>query len=380
MADLRQSKLYHEVKPSSEQQVYTEMNQPTFLISVGSGRSLVKNSVRLIGDIRVKLDANNVNTGGRLFNRNAGAHVFFNSVTTSFAGGQGPGAASGIIENLQSYPRWVAMNGVASLNELDMLNGKNQCELRGVNNAVMADYAEAITSDLGTGTDPTQDPDFSLKPECCLNRMTGGDLPFNKTGIITLMTSLSRNMEALFGGNQDINTNYEIRNLRCTYRSVLDSKVPEATVMNLEYPIKTNILTGTATLSTNVPAVCSGVSMNFIQTQHVGAQVFDSNRMENPAQLQSIHFMMNDKTNSLVTYKLEDTTEILERFVDSLYNSGHNQVSLDKFRSNNAFGAGLNFDGGVDLSSNRFTVQVASGINNAYPCNVYQYFHSSVSV
>ena len=40
MADLRQSKLYHEVKPSSEQQVYTEMNQPTFLISVGSGRSL----------------------------------------------------------------------------------------------------------------------------------------------------------------------------------------------------------------------------------------------------------------------------------------------------------------------------------------------------
>ena len=76
MADLRQSKLYHEVKPSSEQQVYTEMNQPTFLISVGSGRSLVKNSVRLIGDIRVKIDANDVNTGGRLFNRNAGAHVF----------------------------------------------------------------------------------------------------------------------------------------------------------------------------------------------------------------------------------------------------------------------------------------------------------------
>ena len=120
--------------------------------------------------------------------------------------------------------------------------------------------------------------------------------------------------------------------------------------------------------------------MNFIQTNHVGVNVFDSNRLENPTQLQSIDFIMNDKTNSLITYKITDQTEMLERFVDSLYNSGRNQVSLDKFRSNNAWGCGLDFDGGVDLSANRFTFQIVSGINNTYPANVYQYFHSSVSV
>ena len=377
--DLRQRKLYHQVTPTSEQQVYNQMNQPTFLISVGSGRSLVKNSVRILGDVRV-LNGGARTTAGRLFNRNAGAHVFFDAITTSFAGGPGKGSVGGQIENLTNYSRWVAMNGVASLNELDMLNGENQCELRGVNNAVMADYANGVTPSATGGNPLVVDTDFSLKPEICINRMSGGDLPFDKSGIVTVMTSLSRNAQALFGANQDINTTYEIRNLRCSYMSVPDAKTPQATVMNIEYPIKSNILTGVATLSTNVPAVCSGVSMNFIQTGHYGVNVFDSNRLENPAQLQSVQFMMNDKTNSLITYKLEDQTEMLERFVDSLYNSGRNQVSLDKFRSNNAWGCGLNFDGGIDLSSNRFTFQIVSGINNTYPANVYQYFHSSVSV
>ena len=380
--DLSQRKLYHEVTPTSEQERYREFAQPTFLISVGEGRSLVKNSVRILGDVRV-LATGVQTTAGRLFNRNAGAHSFFDAVTTSFAGGQSKGSVGGQIENLTNYSRWVAMNGEGSLSELDMLNGENQCELRGVNNVTMSDYAEGITSTAGGGgTDlnPAVDADFSIKPEICVNRMSGGDLPFAKSGIVTVMTSLARNAQALFGALQDVNTTYELRNLRCTYMSVPDAKVPQPTVMQIEYPIKSNILTGTATLSTNVPAVCSGVSMNFIQTQHFGVNVFDSNRLENPAQLQSVQFIMNDKTNSLVTYKIEDQTEMLERFVDSLYNSGRNQVSLDKFRSNNAWGCGLSFGEGVDLSSNRFTFQIVSGINNTYPCNIYQYFHSAVSV
>ena len=64
--DLRQRKLYHQVTPTSEQSIYNEMTQPTFLISVGAGRSLVKNSVRLLGDIRI-LNAGAQSNGGRLF-------------------------------------------------------------------------------------------------------------------------------------------------------------------------------------------------------------------------------------------------------------------------------------------------------------------------
>jgi hypothetical protein len=150
--------------------------------------------------------------------------------------------------------------------------------------------------------------------------------------------------------------------------------------MRVEYNVKSNILSGTASLSANVPAVCEGVTMSFIQTQHDSVPVFDSYRLEQLQQLSSMAYIMNDKTNSLITYNLTDTTEILERAVSSMYNSGRNQVSIDKYRANSSFIAGLDFDGGVDLSQNRFTFQVVSGVNNTNPVNVFSYFHSAITI
>ena len=380
--DLQQRKLFHHVEPQSIQSTYTQFTQTDFLISVGANRSLVRNSVRLVGDIKVLSagsgDGGTRATGGILFNRNCGAHVFFDSMTTSFAGA-GAGSSAGIIETINNYPRLVAMSAVAEKNELDMLNGSNSCELRGVNNLIMQKYANGITQTITTGTPITIDADFSIKPQVCLNRMDN-DLPWNKTGIITLNCNLARNMDALFGAEQDVNSSYEIRNLRITYQSVPDAVIKTPTRMEIEHNVKSTILSGTATLSANVPAVCSGVSMNFIQTQHDSVQVFDSNRLENPTQLDKISFLINDKSNQLTTYNLTDQTEILERFVDSMYNSGRNQVSLDTFRANNTFCCGIDFDGGIDLSSNRFTFQIQSGINNAYPMAVNMYFHSAVAI
>ena len=376
----QQTKLYHQTEPQSIQTQYSSQNQVDFLISCGAGRSLVKNSVRIVGEVQVNSTGTTRTTDGIQFNRNVGAHAFFGNMTTSFAGGQSAGGAGGQIENLQQYPRWVAMGAAASLNEYDMFNGSNQCELRAVNDEVMLGYSNGIKPNLTTATAVINNADFSIKPDCCLNRMSGNDLPFNKTGIITLQSALARDMDALFGSNQLISANYSLTNLRCTWQSVVDSPTPGTTSMRVEYPIKSNILSGTATLSTNVPAICQGVSTNFILTDHEGVQVFDSYKLENPTQLQSVAYIMNDKPNSLITYQLTDQTEILERFIDSMYNSGHNQVSLDKFRANNGFCCGLDFDDEVDLSSNRFTLQMVSGIANQNPMNVFQFFHSAVSV
>jgi len=76
---------------------------------------------------------------------------------------------------------------------------------------------------------------------------------------------------------------------------------------------------------------------------------------------------------------LQDRTEMLERFISSLEETGHNQVAKDVFRANQGFGLGLPFDGLVDLSKNRFTVQIQSGANNR-PSSAFLYFHSSVAV
>ena len=89
--------------------------------------------------------------------------------------------------------------------------------------------------------------------------------------------------------------------------------------------------------------------------------------------------MFNDQTNSLITYVLDDRTEMLERFIDAMGVAGHNQVAKDTFKANQGFGLGLDFDGLVDLSRNRFTMQLQTGANNV-PSNVYLYFASQVVV
>ena len=70
---------------------------------------------------------------------------------------------------------------------------------------------------------------------------------------------------------------------------------------------------------------------------------------------------------------------MLERFIDAMSTSGHNQVAKDVFKANQGFALGLDFDGLVDLSRNRFTVQLQTGANNV-PSNAYLYFSSQAVI
>lgn len=376
MSELQQRILYHQVTPQTEQSIYNQFDQVSFLISVGEGRSLVPNSVRICGDVRVlesgAAGTGVVSTGQRCFSRNTGASALIDSISVQTQN-------QGLIENIQNFPRYVEMDSVASLNELDMCNGEHACELKSVNETAMIALAQGITSTLTTGTPVNRDPDFSIKPLICLNKMDR-DLPFAKSGIVTLQLNLQRNMTALFGALQDTNTTYELRNLRVTYRSIADPGENTPTNMGVIYNVKSNILSGNASISANVPAVCSAVAINFIQSQHDSVPVYDSYKMENLDAVGEVEYMFNDNTNSLVSYRITDQQEMVERFLDAISYSSHNQVSIDNWRANSGFGLGIGFDGGVDLSNNRFTMQLTSGVNNIYPVNVYLYFFSSASI
>ena len=368
--DLIQEILYHQVTPQSEKSIYNQFDQVSFLISVGEGRSLVPNSVRICGDIRV-LEAGagatgTVSTGGRQYSRNVGASSVIDSISVQTQN-------QGLIENSQNYCRYVEMDSVASLNQLDMNNGQHACELKGVNNESMISLAKGIAPNLTTGTAVSRDPDFSVKPLICLNKMDR-DLPFAKSGIVTLQVNLQRDMTALFGSLQDSASSYELRNLKCTYKSIEDPKNNQPVNMGVVYNVKSNILSGTASISANVPAVCDAVAINFIEAAHDSVPVYNSYKMENIHSVNEVQYLFNDSTNSLVAYRITDQQEMVERFLDAMSNSSHNQVSIDNWRANSGFALGLNFDEGVDLSSNRFTLQLNSGVTNAHPCNVYMYF------
>jgi len=373
-SDLQQRVLYHQVVPQSEKTAYTQFDQCSFLISVGTGRSLLPNSVRVLGDIKVLKNPTDRSTANQCWDKNVGAGGFIDSISVQTQN-------QGLLENIQNYPRYVAMDSCATLNELDMLNSLNMCELKTVNQIQATKLAQGIAPSLTTGTPVIRDPDFSVKPLCCVNKMSR-DLPFDKTGIVTLQLNLQRDMTALFGAQQDSACTYEISNLRVTYKSIADPKDPSPTVMGVVYNVKSNILSGTASISANVPAVCDSVAISFIQDQHDSVPVYNSYKLENVQGLEEVQYLFNDSTNSLIAYVIRDQQEMVERFLDSISNSSHNQVSQQKWRSNGGFALGLNFEVPVDLSKNRFTMQLGSSATNLnqYPVNCYMYFMARASV
>ena len=373
-SDLQQRVLYHQVTPQSEKTTYTQFDQCSFLLSVGTGRSLLPQSVRVLGDIRLNRGADKYGDGGQCWDKNIGAGSFIDSISVQTQN-------QGLLENIQNYARYVAMDSCATLNELDMLNSINMCELKVVNELQALTLAKGIAPSLTTGTPVVRDPDFSVKPLCCVNKMSR-DLPFDKSGIVTLQLNLQRDMTAVFGSAQDSNTTYEIRNLRVTYKSIADPQDPTPTEMGVVYNIKSNILSGTASISANVPAVCDSVAISFIQDQHDSVPVYNSYKLENVQGLEEVQYLFNDSTNSLIAYVIRDQTEMVERFLDAISNSSHNQVSQQKWRSNGGFALGLNFEEPVDLSTNRFTMQLGSAATNLnqYPINCYMYFMARASV
>jgi len=372
--ELRQTVLYHQVEPQATQDTYTEFDNVDFVINVGEGRRLLKNSVRVLGDLRIYENATDVSTANIGFDRVAGAHAFVDSCQVSSIN-------QGLIENITNYGRWVSMAGHASYDRQDMINSNLSCELRGHLDHVPNLMGQQITTYAATngGTNTTADADFSFKPVCALNRMSGDDLPSSKSGAITLTLNLQRNRVVLMGTGQQDLSKYEIRNLRVTYQSVADDGSASQTGMRTIYNIKSNILSGAASISANVPALCSSVVMSFCDTSVENKLKDNSLALEEPQAITEVQYLFNDQTNSLVTYIIDDRTEMLERFIDAMGVSGHNQVSKDVFKSNSGFGLGLDFDGLVDLSKNRFTVQLQTGANNN-PSNAYLYFSSQAVI
>ena len=372
--DLRQSVLYHQVEPQATQDTYTEFDNVDFVINPGEGRRLLKNSVRILGDLRVyktgttRPDLTADEFIG--FDRLAGAHAFIDSIQVSSQN-------QGLMESVTNYGRYVAMAGAASYDKLDMINSNLICELRGHVDKLQQLYSGGIKT-YATAPETT-DIDFSIKPVACINRMSGDDLPASKTGAITLTINLQRNRVVLSGSGQLADSSYEMRNLRVTYQTVADDGSSTQTGMRTIYNIKSNILSGAASISANVPAMCSSVVMSFCDTRVENSLKDNALALEEPQALTEVQYLFNDQTNSLVTYVIDDRTEMLERFIDAMGVEGHNQVSKDVFKANQGFSLGLDFDGLVDLSKNRFTVQLQTGANNV-PSNAYLYFASQMVV
>ena len=82
----------------------------------------------------------------------------------------------------------------------------------------------------------------------------------------------------------------------------------------------------------------------------------------------------------MVSYQITDYPEILERFKDSIGSSNHSSATLLKTKSNDGFGVGLDFSGLIDLSRQRFNIQLNSSVSNISPYTMNMFFHGIQSL
>jgi len=363
---------YHSADPINNKATYTELDNVSFNIN-NAGRKLILGSVRLEADLRINnagvtrcVAANE--TG---FHNRVGAHGLFDSFTTE-AGN------IGILENISSDAgRYVNLVSSATKTE-DMLNNASEiCELKSTSQRISKMLACGSTIDDNT----VQDIDFSIKPMICLNRnVVGGTLSFRKAGFMKLSMNLARNYEFLNSGTS-ATANYVLTNLRLTYRTVEDDGSDEEVQLRSIVSIKSTIQSNFANVSSNVPAVCTGVTVCFMRTSRENNQTYDNYNLERLQDFQSIQYLFNSSNNQYVSYIIDTREEMLEKGIESLADTGYNCANGKNVRANNVEFAGLSFDSPVDLSTQRFNIQIKDNdVQNLGGYNVYQFFHSSISV
>lgn len=365
---------FHSADPINNKSTYTELDNVSFNIN-NAGRKLILGSVRLEADLRVfntgatrsDIESNSNQDG---FNNRVGAHGLYDSFTVE-AGNVG------ILENISSdYGRYVNLITSATQTEDQLNNASAVCELKSTSMRI----SNMLSTGIRVDDAEQADLDFTIKPMICLNRnVMGGTLSFRKAGFMKISMNLARNYEFL--NSRSGTASYQLSNLRLTYRTVPDDGTDEQILMRSILSIKSTISSNFANVSSNVPAVCDGVSVCFMRTNRENNQTFDNYNLERLQDFQSIQYLFNSSNNQYVSYIIDTREEMLEKGVESLANTGYNCLSAKNLRSNSCELAGLAFDAPVDLSTQRFNIQIKDNDCVAVGgYNIYQFFHSSVQL
>jgi len=361
---------------------YTEFDQVDFLLTF-DGRAMDLGSLRLEGEFEAlyggnKLNSTIVQDGGAINTKDicidplVGAHAVCEQWSTQVGGRQ--------VENLTEYPRYVKMSTAATSGVDDMNNGSHVCELK----APYREMTNSILQGVVPAAQPTNpirlNPDFSIRPQICLNSGQGS-VPYSRTGDIRLTLTLARNSAVFNGVGVNSNVSYVLRDLRVTFRSSPESAGSSGPVtMKTKLHIKQSIQSQFANVQTKVPGEIMAVSCSFQPQQEENTFKNNNLQLSKVPSLSKTNFIFNDATNSLVSYEIKNNIELVGRFIDSFMDTGRNSLSTQKLANNNGFGLGLDLGQIIDGSQSKFSIQLTSGIDASVPFIIYMYFHSFVEV
>ena len=382
---------YHEIIPNNLQSSYTEFNNVDFELSFPN-RKLNLGSIRIEGEIEVKYGGEFLNStvqkdpdsaGGEINVKDikldglAGMHSVIEQITTTV---NMPDKGKNVIENMTEYARYAKMAVSATAGVDDMNNSNHVCELKApfdrFTNALLQGI---IPAEQPAGGNQRLNPDFSLRPLFCLNS-GAGSLAYSKSGDIQVSITLARVFALLFGNDVNSQVTYSIKDLKLRFTSSPDDGVDDTVVLKTKLNIKQSIQSSFANIQTRVPAICSAVTVSFQPQEEENTATNNNLALAEVPNLTQTQFLFNDSTNTLVSYLIRSTTEVIDRAIDSMLDTGRNALSTQNLVNNNGFLAGIDFQNFIDLSNTKFSLQLRSGVNSSKPLIVYMYFHSVVEM
>ena len=381
--------LLHIALPETSKSEYSNNDLIQFGLDF-ENRAIILNSIRLEGTIQVNSTGSTPVTYVQdiKMDPKIGCHALLQSVNTSFQN-------QGLIENVIEYPRKVKMRADAEKSANDMLQSNYVCELRAPSHDLQALLLKpkvpkayngaALAPGVGdiANIDPLAqfNPDFSIIPQICINQATQGSrMSFRTSGTIRLSFILERYLSTFYGRDVDGNTNYKLSNLRVVFQSVPDVGKPMPIQMRTSLCIKTSMTSANANLSSKVPAVCDSVALSYLPHARENNASYSNQELSKPPGITRLTYLFNDAFNKFVTFQITDTEEMLKRGLDGLMSGKSNDINWNAISANDGLVHGLNWNQFVDLSQQKFNVNIESLVSNVTPYHVFLYFNSLTTV
>tara|TARA_R110002049_G_scaffold111716_2_gene261010 strand:- start:1131 stop:2336 length:1206 start_codon:yes stop_codon:yes gene_type:complete len=385
----------HEVQPENYKVSYNEYDIVDFILPF-ENRALQLNSIRVLCDINTDLTTFSAKAGSGtteiavdlgdnqsvFYNNLAGGHSVIDTITTSFSNG-------GTIENFTNYPRYVAMKTSATKDKMDLLNASSACEgktplIKYTNTLLRGSYSSSVSGYVaGNGvsgqSQATEPFNVSFKPDFCLNNASaqGGQalLSHTKSGNIRVSIRLTRGASTLFGADWSSANKYFLENLKLTFVSRPDAPTPPLS-METKTGFVQSITSDFSNIQAVVPAICRSVSCSFIPQAKQNVYIEDNLRQHRLPGFSQLQFIWNDSTNTMITYIIKHQAEVIERYLNSFNYMGKNNATLPNLQANKGYGVGVDFGEYVDLSQQKFQVQLQTTMGTeGIPHIAYLYFH-----
>ena len=357
----------------------TEFNTLSFEL-MADGRELVPGSLRIDFEVQMnETGTTRIAAADNIFyDPKIGGHTFFSEFQTSVM-------SLGQIESISEYPRWVSTHFTATQDPTSVFNAKYLAEGRQVHARATCSRLQQTCPDSneGAGAVNLSDPSYSIAPLILFNRTVGASYDFSSSGPIRIDANCQRNGMSVYGAKVDAATNYKLVNVRLRFSSRASSGSQGKMLANSVVNVKSTVQSASSSVDVRVPAkMCSGVVINFLKTAEESDFVSNNNALVQFPQLDRLRFSFNDALNTFYSYTLDSRSDYVKKAIEALNDNGMTSADASRVYANSGYIIGSNFESVLDLSQNKFKVELQSSATTlnqtVNQLNMYMYFLTQV--